>query len=156
MCDGKLYTDAGFDTFEAYCRVRWEFSKSRASQLVSAANVADRVYNCKPKLPAPTNEAQARELAKLPEAEASIIAREAECRGGELLKGMGLGKAGLKGTQRKPGPGRGRKTVGEKEPAVSPLASLGLTPTESKRMQAAKTWKNIKRLRTFDRRTLPC
>ena len=63
-------------------------------------------------------------------AHASVIAREAEVRGGELLKVMAL-----KGGDR--GGGRPGKTKGAKVPLVSPLASLGLTPSESKRMHAA-------------------
>lgn len=63
-------------------------------------------------------------------AHASVIAREAEVRGGELLKGMNLKAT----TQAKPG-----SKVGKKDPTLprSPLKSLGLTPSESKRMQAA-------------------
>lgn len=51
-------------------------------------------------------------------------------RGGELLKGMNLKAT----TQAKPG-----SKVGKKDPTLprSPLKSLGLTPSESKRMQAA-------------------
>lgn len=59
-----------------------------------------------------------------------MIAREAECRAGELLAGMKL-----KGGDR--GGGRPSKTKGEKAPMVSPLAALGIKPAESKRMQAA-------------------
>ncbi len=34
--DHKLYTRAGYDTFEAYCKGRWEFSDRRARQLIDA------------------------------------------------------------------------------------------------------------------------
>lgn len=80
-------------------------------------------------------------------AHASVIAREAEVRGGELLKAMQLKHEGLK---RDAGPGRGKKTVEQKEPTVSPLKSLGLTPTESKRMQAAASVPKEVREKVFD------
>ena len=63
----------------------------------------------------------------------SVIAREAEVRAGEVLKAMDLKRAGLKGTRREAGPGRGRKTVGETESTVSPLAALGIKPAACKR-----------------------
>ena len=62
-----LYKIAGYDNFEAYCRARWDFSRQRAYQLIDAANVVENVNNCRQlALPPPANEAQARELAKLP------------------------------------------------------------------------------------------
>ena len=67
----KLYKRAGYDTFNEYCRARWDFTNSRASQLITAAEVVENVYNCKQNggnqngQPLPANEAQARELAKL-------------------------------------------------------------------------------------------
>lgn len=60
--DGDLYK-ATHKTFELYCADRWQFSKSRASQLITAAEAVVNVYHGK--LPAPDNERQARELAKL-------------------------------------------------------------------------------------------
>lgn len=77
---------------------------------------------------------------------ASVIAREAERRGGELLKAMELQK---QTRVTNPGPGRGNKTDCENEQTVfvsgatvsnrrqSPLKSLGLTPADSRRMHAA-------------------
>lgn len=50
-------------TFEAYCRQRWEFGKRRVYQMIEAAAVAEKVNHGA--LP-PANEAQARELARLP------------------------------------------------------------------------------------------
>jgi N6-adenosine-specific RNA methylase IME4 len=76
---------------------------------------------------------------------ASIIAREAERRGGELLKEMDL-----QGKGAAPGPGRGKKGSGKSDRTFSPLASLGIKPGESKRMHAAasvpeKTWDEVSR-----------
>ena len=62
-----LYKIAGYDNFEAYCRARWDFSRHRAYQLIDAADVVENVNNCRQlALPPPANEAQARQLAKLP------------------------------------------------------------------------------------------
>ncbi len=63
-----------------------------------------------------------------------MIAREAEVRGGELLKGLEL--KGTRGAGRPP-----KDRPGKSEPPKSALKSLGLTPSESKRMQAARTRK---------------
>lgn len=59
----KLYRE--FGTFEDYCQERWGFSKSRAYQLIDASKTQENVHNCGQN--APTNEAQARELARLPD-----------------------------------------------------------------------------------------
>jgi hypothetical protein len=59
--DGRLYR-ANFDTFEEYCRTRWNISRSRAHRLIEAAGVAD---NLLPMGNIPTNERQARELSPL-------------------------------------------------------------------------------------------
>lgn len=59
----KLYRSAGYSSFETYCQDRWGYQKSRAYQLIEAAGVVETVHNCGN---APTNEAQARELGKLP------------------------------------------------------------------------------------------
>lgn len=61
--DAKLYR-AGHDTFEAYCKKRWGFSRSRAHRLIEASEVAAvlPIGNTRP-----TNEAQARELVPLKE-----------------------------------------------------------------------------------------
>lgn len=56
--DDKLYR-ASDATFQGYCERRWEFTASRARQLISAAKTAESVTNVT--LP---NEAAARELAK--------------------------------------------------------------------------------------------
>ena len=58
----KLYR-ASHDTFERYCRERWGFTRQRARQFIDAAAVT--IIVVKAGLPAPTNEAQARELVPL-------------------------------------------------------------------------------------------
>lgn len=59
--DERLYRDHG--TFEEYCRERWNFSDSRARQLVAAAETVTDVTVSG--LPAPKTEAVARVLAPL-------------------------------------------------------------------------------------------
>lgn len=65
--DGALYQAKGFETFEAYCAKRWGMSRSRAYQLLDAAVVTE-VVSTTVDTPAPTSEAQARELAPLAKA----------------------------------------------------------------------------------------
>lgn len=60
--DARLYRES-FETFEDYCRERWDFSDSRARQLVAAAETVTTVTV--EGLPAPRNESVARELAPL-------------------------------------------------------------------------------------------
>lgn len=71
--DGRLYR-AEFDTFEDYCRERWGFSRQRAQQLTSAAETVTTIVDTG--LPAPANEGQARELARVPEGERAEVWRE--------------------------------------------------------------------------------
>jgi hypothetical protein len=71
--DERLYRD-GFATFEAYCQERWGFSRQRAHQLTSAAEVVTTIVDTG--LPAPANEGQARELAKAPEEQRAEVWRE--------------------------------------------------------------------------------
>lgn len=67
--DAKLYRES-HRTFEAYCKERWSFTKSRANQLIHASTVVAQLTaapsengnNCCQIQP--TNEAQVRELAK--------------------------------------------------------------------------------------------
>jgi len=53
----RLYREAGFDTFDAYCRKRWGFGKRRANQVLAAAEVGTMVPGL--------NERQARALAPI-------------------------------------------------------------------------------------------
>lgn len=60
--DSRLYRES-HGTFEDYCRERWGFSRVRAHQLIEGAEVAVALTTVNSA--APTNEAQARELAPL-------------------------------------------------------------------------------------------
>jgi hypothetical protein len=73
----RLFTDIA-DTFEAYCKKRWGFAKSRAYQLMDSARVIDVVSTIVENVP--TNEAQARVLASLPneQVQATVWAKAVE------------------------------------------------------------------------------
>jgi hypothetical protein len=61
--DGGLYTDVD-DTFDGYCKKRWNIGRHRAYQLIESAGVVDNLSTLKD-VPAPENEAQARVLASI-------------------------------------------------------------------------------------------
>jgi hypothetical protein len=61
--DQQLYRRT-YATFEAYCRERWDLSRTYAYQLIGASEVVDEVAAVSDVVP--TNEAQARPLASLP------------------------------------------------------------------------------------------
>jgi hypothetical protein len=69
--DDELYGIAGFPTFEDYCKTRWRISRSRAYQLVNAAQAIKNLSTIvdKPEagtiVSAPTHESQIRPLAGL-------------------------------------------------------------------------------------------
>jgi hypothetical protein len=69
----KLYRD-DYGTFEDYCRTKWGFSRQRAYQLTAAAEAVTTVVDRG--LPAPSNEAQARELTRIPEPQRAEVWRE--------------------------------------------------------------------------------
>jgi hypothetical protein len=58
---GRSYRES-HKTFEAYCQERWKINRKRASQLIIAAGIAEKLSNSVGQIPA--NERQARELAK--------------------------------------------------------------------------------------------
>lgn len=61
--DKELYKDVlGFDTFEAYCKARWSFTRQTAYQFINSAKVIENVSDC---LQKPLNEYQTRPLARL-------------------------------------------------------------------------------------------
>ncbi|MET7933450.1 DUF5131 family protein [Streptomyces sp. NPDC005322] len=62
--DRKLYR-ADHGTFEEYCQQRWQMSRPRAYELMAAAGVVSAMADTG--APTPTNERQARELARVPE-----------------------------------------------------------------------------------------
>jgi len=64
----RLYLDAGFDDFRAYCRARWEMDDSRARQLCDAALVTTAIAAASTDgttVPNVETESQARELRDL-------------------------------------------------------------------------------------------
>jgi hypothetical protein len=61
--DKGLYRDVlGYDTFEAYCKDRWDFGKWYAYKLMDSASVINELDNCPIK---PVTESQTRPLSKL-------------------------------------------------------------------------------------------
>jgi hypothetical protein len=62
--DGALY-QAEHKTFEGYCAARWNMQRAQAYRLIEAASVVENVSHGRLIEP-PTNERQARELARLP------------------------------------------------------------------------------------------
>jgi hypothetical protein len=65
---------AAHSTFEGYCQERWGFTERRARQLMASAEAVGTIVPTG--LPAPANEGQARELARVPEPERAEVWRE--------------------------------------------------------------------------------
>ena len=62
--DKGLYRDVlGYDTFEAYCKHRWDFNRAYAYRLMGSAQVIDAVSPIG--IQSPDNERQTRPLARL-------------------------------------------------------------------------------------------
>jgi len=103
--DEKLYLEAGHNTFEAYCRGRWQFSRQRAHQLISGAEIA--VYlSTQVDITPPDNEVQVRPLVGRPLDEAAEIWKLAnEMAAGAPVSGALVKKAikALLGEAPKPG-----------------------------------------------------
>jgi hypothetical protein len=79
--DEKLYRDE-FNTFEAYCQSRWNFTKSRANQLIGATDVVEGLATIVAKgTPLPSNEGQARALKSVPEEDRPKVWEEASGNG---------------------------------------------------------------------------
>lgn len=72
--DGKLYRQT-YNTFEDYCQQRWNIERRRAYQLMEAASVVVNVQNFSQVVP--SNDAQARPLARLQPTEQIAAWREA-------------------------------------------------------------------------------
>lgn len=72
----KLYRET-HDTFDAYCKDRWGWTATRAYRLMQASEVVETL----PIGSTPANEAQARELVKVPEAERAEVMQEASTNG---------------------------------------------------------------------------
>lgn len=64
--DERLFREAGFASFDAYCRERWAMGKSYASQLISAASVGAEFRNL-------NNEGQAHALRRVPETQRAEV-----------------------------------------------------------------------------------
>ncbi len=64
MRDEGLYKGAGHETFEAYCKVRWDLRRSHAYELIEASGVVFAMANMK--VPPPASERVCRPLIKLP------------------------------------------------------------------------------------------
>ena len=80
--DGRLYRDR-HGTFEAYCRDRWGLPRTRAYDIISAAETASAVSEISDTPPA--NEAQAKALRGLPPEQAAETMRAAaEVTGGRV------------------------------------------------------------------------
>jgi len=89
--ESKLYRRR-FRTFEEYCASQWEVNKSRAYQLIEASAVVKNVQNFGQNLPLPSNDSQARELARVPADEQAAlwaqIVRDAEQAGAKITAKM--------------------------------------------------------------------
>jgi hypothetical protein len=71
--DERLYRTT-YGTFEDYCEQRWSISRPRAYELISAVGVVSAIADTGQS--PPENEAQARELARVPEADRADVWRE--------------------------------------------------------------------------------
>lgn len=74
--DSRLYRES-HATFEAYCRERWEITKSRAYQLIGAAETVQHLSTVVD-TPTPANEGQARALRQFEPDLQPVIMRTAE------------------------------------------------------------------------------
>lgn len=82
----RKYRHIGFDTFEDYCRERWNIGSSRRAQLMSAASIANDLIGSSTtvELPTPQTERQVRPLAAVPaEERAEVWAEAVEAAGGD-------------------------------------------------------------------------
>ncbi|MGW2044667.1 ParB/Srx family N-terminal domain-containing protein [Streptomyces sp. NPDC001858] len=68
--DRKLYR-ADYGTFEEYAQQRWNMSRTRAYELMSASAVVSAIADTE--TPAPANEGQARALSRVPEPERAAV-----------------------------------------------------------------------------------
>ena len=68
--DRRLYR-AESDTFEQYAEQRWQMSRSRAYQMIEAADVVSTIVDTG--APTPANEGQARALSRVPEPERAEV-----------------------------------------------------------------------------------
>jgi hypothetical protein len=111
--DSRLYKGT-HETFEDYCRERWNMSRPRAYELISAAEVVSGIPDT---LPAPANAGQAAALAAVPEAERAGVWRDV-VESGDKPTAAAIRKAAEARTQ----------TPGPTGAALSPPADPGVTP----------------------------
>ena len=113
--DGRLYR-AQYQTFEAYCVQRWNFTGSRARQLVAAAEVVDVAGSVT--TVTVSNEGQARELVTLkeqPEELRAVLEAQGGADGSGYLQREGGPLRQAPGVAR-PGAGRGDADGGRRHP----------------------------------------
>ena len=92
--DGKLYRDK-HKTFDAYCRQRWDFSKTHANRQIQASSCEQHLRACNDKnICIPTKESQVRYIADLkPEQWEKVAAKVKESVGEREAKGSDFNKA---------------------------------------------------------------
>lgn len=104
----KLYR-AEFTTFDDYCKVRWNWSRQRAYQLIGAAKVRRNLSTMVDK-PQPTSERQTRSLAKLkPEAQRKVWKKLFSAAQGKAITAEDVESAVEKHLSRKPRATKRRK-----------------------------------------------
>jgi hypothetical protein len=70
--ENKYYHDVlGYETFEEYCRKRWDYKRTYTFYLIESAKVMNNVHDCEQK---PTNEWQVRPLVKIKDPEVQLTA----------------------------------------------------------------------------------
>ena len=73
--DQGYYRDVlGFETFEAYCKARWDFGRRTAYQYIDAAKTIENVRHGAQSDVVPVNERQCRPLIKIKDPEVQLIA----------------------------------------------------------------------------------
>jgi N6-adenosine-specific RNA methylase IME4 len=118
-----------------------ELDVEKACRYLSECKDLPEIKKIRDKASAVAHYHRAQKSGQLSATKATIIAREAEARGGELLAAMDL--------QREHGTGRPKKGQ-SKETDLSPLARMGLGPAESKRMHAAASVPAAERKKIYE------
>lgn len=118
--DGKLYREQ-HDSFESYCRDRWNFTARRANQLMDAAEIGTMV----PIL----NERQARELTPLKDDPAAVKAAHAEAVETGEVTAASLNGAVAK--RRKVEPEAPHREAGDRSEGDAPTGAVESLPSGS-------------------------
>lgn len=119
--DGNLYRLA-FGSFADYCERKWNISRSRAFQLMGAAEVASTMVDSNPDLPAITSERQARELASVPPSERADVYRDAIDRTGGAPTAAAIRDAREE---------RQAPQLGRIRPIARPMPTVPATPVQN-------------------------